>query len=595
MASIVSLIGLPSSGKSTIVNALVGKRILKTGISRTTLIPTVVGKDMIDAMDGDNEKEFYCYDLVSDDGYPFTIIDLPGFDNDDGDDYENDFYGVCMENVLASDIVLWTSPGLSAFISKNECDQFRRVIKRLRKESVKRNKVYQIGLILTKVEDNMEYQQNNSDSDEICGDEDEIIGDEEGSTIRDTMDRISKLDFMKNVLVFYFNSYGRIIHRSSSEGLKKMVRKKISSPSPYNIEFNLASFAGQMTSMIDRLNKNNFHEWYARLIKTYSSVRKYSKTKFPDTTEYNFDLNKLFCDNNGEWSAELFEKFMRFIYMTDDMLDSYRVAICDDTDHLTSKTKGIMLANTYICCEYRDILSKYIKRCDVGLYKYRNLLNLSENYIEYLSLHADPGFLINIMRLTESDSDRFKHMVATLFAMRNDETDSAFNYYDEKGRLNSYNYVDDHKSWELDQLLDNNRYCGLDLDLHDRIRTERKRLYVDERLDISQLIRMKIDGELDSVFENVLLGEKKDENIIDQTEIRSESNTMADVVSSEINEIENDTSESEDMIVIDDDHYSQDDDDNCSPPKVIVENYKNVLNDIMRINNSQKSSVISKY
>ena len=39
----ICLIGLPSSGKSTLVNALVGKRILQSGLSRTTTQVTFIG------------------------------------------------------------------------------------------------------------------------------------------------------------------------------------------------------------------------------------------------------------------------------------------------------------------------------------------------------------------------------------------------------------------------------------------------------------------------------------------------------------------------------------------------------------------------
>jgi ribosome biogenesis GTPase A len=43
MALVVGFVGLPSSGKSTMIDSLAGKRVLQSGRSRTTTSPTIVG------------------------------------------------------------------------------------------------------------------------------------------------------------------------------------------------------------------------------------------------------------------------------------------------------------------------------------------------------------------------------------------------------------------------------------------------------------------------------------------------------------------------------------------------------------------------
>lgn len=42
----ICLVGLPSAGKSSIINSLVGKRVLNTGITRTTIEQTLY-KDLV--------------------------------------------------------------------------------------------------------------------------------------------------------------------------------------------------------------------------------------------------------------------------------------------------------------------------------------------------------------------------------------------------------------------------------------------------------------------------------------------------------------------------------------------------------------------
>ena len=68
MAIRICLVGLPSSGKSSIINSLCFKRLCQTGISRTTTTATT--------FEG----------LKSDDDIEFNICDLPGIaDIDDVD------------------------------------------------------------------------------------------------------------------------------------------------------------------------------------------------------------------------------------------------------------------------------------------------------------------------------------------------------------------------------------------------------------------------------------------------------------------------------------------------------------------------------
>ena len=56
---IVSFVGLPSSGKSSIINSLVFKRLLQSGICRTTTKFKLIDDYIID----DNNNKFKVYDF----------------------------------------------------------------------------------------------------------------------------------------------------------------------------------------------------------------------------------------------------------------------------------------------------------------------------------------------------------------------------------------------------------------------------------------------------------------------------------------------------------------------------------------------------
>ena len=66
----IALVGLPSSGKSSIINSLVGKRVVQSGVSRTTIT-----------------AKLFDDNLVSDDNIKYKIYDLPGIA--DIDDIDN--------------------------------------------------------------------------------------------------------------------------------------------------------------------------------------------------------------------------------------------------------------------------------------------------------------------------------------------------------------------------------------------------------------------------------------------------------------------------------------------------------------------------
>ena len=70
---IVAFCGLPSSGKSTLINSLIGERLLQSGVCRTTTVPNELTNEII--ADDDNNK--------------FIAIDLPGICDSEENDMKN--------------------------------------------------------------------------------------------------------------------------------------------------------------------------------------------------------------------------------------------------------------------------------------------------------------------------------------------------------------------------------------------------------------------------------------------------------------------------------------------------------------------------
>ena len=77
----IAFIGLPSAGKSSIINSLIGKRLAKTGIAKTTEEPTL-----------------YNDNIFSDDGISLELLDLPGVA--DIEDVDEDFGGADYNNII---------------------------------------------------------------------------------------------------------------------------------------------------------------------------------------------------------------------------------------------------------------------------------------------------------------------------------------------------------------------------------------------------------------------------------------------------------------------------------------------------------------
>ena len=565
----IALVGLPSSGKSSIVNSLVGLRVLQTGVCRTTSEPTLIGKE-----NPQSYPNFKACDLISDDGIPYSILDLPGIC--DSTDKTSTFNKICDEHILSADIVLWASPVSSAFITDHEFTEYQRILKRLQDESVKRNKVYQIGIILTKSNDdfesakhckvrhlmdmeqsdtnltnltNLTNQTNLIELDEPTSDPqpqlEEITGSDEDTTILDSLKRVRDLN--QNTYIMYYNAHGRIVHKSGSDKLKDTVLK-IGRPSPHNIKFNIKYFVDELPNKRDMLNRYIFRSYYNEMIGKFFTSTLPKKRKINSGV---FDFEQLFNitvkDGTTTYSRHMFDSFMQMMYdlptsipnkqnssssAYDDFFRTKTGTDARDSNYNSDNRSAIQMANTFICCMFgQSIHNKVKQNLHYGLYEFENILNdssiysafdpneavrvskLSETEIEQLD--QTQRFRLNLLRITESiGSYRTIHMLCTMLANRTkDLRKTEYAYYNADGVYVAYDFLADKVDrdtdleqepymFSLDRALSDDKFKACDLKFQREVMLYRKRLYPNETIDISMLIKLRLDGELDTLFEN---------------------------------------------------------------------------------------------
>ena len=221
---IVAFVGLPSSGKSTLINSLLGKRILQSGVSRTTTEARIV-----DAV------------ITDDDNNKFKVIDLPGIC--DAEEKDDKFNTLTYEYILKANLIFWVSDVRNAFITSHEVNEFNKLREYLNKKSVEKVLLYDIGIILSKCNDCV--NTNNNNVIEVCetdDDDDEIKELTEDTNISDIIFKAQEK--FKDIKIKLFNAFGRLYHNESSSKTSKQFVTKIfcSIPSNENINFNITDY-----------------------------------------------------------------------------------------------------------------------------------------------------------------------------------------------------------------------------------------------------------------------------------------------------------------------------------------------------------------
>ena len=216
----VAFIGLPSSGKSSIINSLIGKRLLESGVCRTTTEYNLLD----DIIEDDNENKF-------------KVIDLPGIC--DSEERDSNFNELTYKYIKDANLIIWTSDVNKAFITTHEVNEYNRIKEYINDLNNDNGKLYYLIICLSKCdkEINNKKKVKNKKNKKI---NEEISDSEEDTDINDLINKVNEKFPDENII--YFNAFGRSYYnKKSSPSLKKFVEKN-NIPSKYNILFNITKY-----------------------------------------------------------------------------------------------------------------------------------------------------------------------------------------------------------------------------------------------------------------------------------------------------------------------------------------------------------------
>ncbi len=210
----VCFVGLPQAGKSSMLNALAGKHLLRTGVCRTTTEPALIARDPAFGL------AWHESELASDDGVELRAIDLPGIT--DAENEGGTFDAMALEWAKRCDVVCWVSDVRTAFLTTHEKSEWHSLKAALQRKADFDGSLYQTCVVLTKC-DVEAFGAPNDKKETRRGVGGEIECDDEETTIEDCVARVSRV--LGDERVVRFNAFGRIVHRGASATLLSLVRK----------------------------------------------------------------------------------------------------------------------------------------------------------------------------------------------------------------------------------------------------------------------------------------------------------------------------------------------------------------------------------
>lgn len=335
----VAFCGLPSSGKSSLINSLVGKRLLQSGVCRTTT------------------KEKLLDEIVTDDdGNEFEIYDLPGIaDSEEKTGTKNNFTDITEAYITRSNLIFWVSDVNKAFITTHEVDAYKNIKTLLEKRTRETGDIYDICIMLSKcdVEENANTEKKNKTTNKIIDEtgDDEITDDDEDTTVIDIVRKVKEKFPLDNIILF--NAYGRSFHgKNSSNVLKQFVKKQCNGCVPLNVNtrFSISKFIKTYSERTENSYSKYFTEYFNKystgsyklddIYKCYirlNSVSRqniilsttidltqnfFSETYVQDATKYSF-IKKAFDEDNLEIFIRQYDRFALYLIKYNFFVNTY--------------------------------------------------------------------------------------------------------------------------------------------------------------------------------------------------------------------------------------------------------------------------------
>lgn len=228
---LIGLMGLPSAGKSSMVNALLGMRVRQSGVCRTTKDIFLVGTEARKKELGLTAARHATHELTSDDGVPYDILDFPGVA--DAEETDNQFFDACVTWGLKCDVVCWVSDIRTSFMTVHEKAEFERVRDVLQDASVHTGRLFQFCIVLTKYD----FDDTTKARDPVHVERGEIADPEEETTVTDCLARVERM--FPDTRICKFNAFGRIAHRAGSSEALRALLARMAPPRNVNTSFEL--------------------------------------------------------------------------------------------------------------------------------------------------------------------------------------------------------------------------------------------------------------------------------------------------------------------------------------------------------------------
>ena len=228
---LVGLMGLPSAGKSSMVNALLGMRVRQSGVCRTTKDIFLIGTDARKKELGLTPARHAKHDLASDDGVPYGILDFPGVA--DAEETNNQFFDACVTWGLKCDVVCWVSDIRTSFMTVHEKAEFERVRDVLQDASVHTGRLFQFCIVLAKYD----FDDTTKARSPVRVEHGEIADPEEETTVTDCLARVQRM--FPDTRICKFNAFGRIAHRAGSSEALRALLSRMAPPRDVNTTFEL--------------------------------------------------------------------------------------------------------------------------------------------------------------------------------------------------------------------------------------------------------------------------------------------------------------------------------------------------------------------
>ena len=137
----VGFVGLPSAGKSTLINALAGRRVLQSGVCRTTTEACLVGRNNTVC-----SPRWIPAELKSDDDVEFCALDLPGVCDAEGASLGR----MAIEWAAKCDVVVWVTDARTAFLTAHEVAEYANVRRALQAKADEDGTLYQFAIVIAK-------------------------------------------------------------------------------------------------------------------------------------------------------------------------------------------------------------------------------------------------------------------------------------------------------------------------------------------------------------------------------------------------------------------------------------------------------------